>query len=788
MTKNRWNKVHFMPVMSLACNAHCSYCFGPNTGETITTEMLEHVIGFMKKVVNETGQSRVDVTFHGGEPLMAGLPVWKKALSGITRAFPGKNTSFNIQSNLWNLTDDFCRLFKEYKVTIGSSLDGPEAINDRQRGTGYYSNTMRGIKRAETHNLKPGCICTFTPDSVANRKEIFSFFVNNRLPFTIHGSMPSINGHSAVNPISAIAYGQLLCEMLDSYVRYRHYTQISSLDQLIISMAEQEGQVCSFKDCFGMFLAIDPDGDIYPCQRFCGMKAYAIGNVLSNPSLDDLDRHPVARKSIQRQEDVKPKCGQCEHYNYCKGGCTYNAWAAESDIDPYCEAYKMIFAKIKMGLLREMESEENIRAITGETPAGRNQNPLLRKGELIELSRKDSHPMKTAQNAIKIISHVELAAHPSVEKAAEAINRIGLKVTAGYLQKTKESLANSNQRLNNLYLHLTFQCQLNCSHCYATAGRDNRLFMPVEKIIKMTEEASKQGFRQVILTGGEPLLHPELDNLLQQLVKMKQLVSPMHIVLRSNFVARLTVAELELLARAFTKIIVSVDGTREQHDRRRGKGCYDATIQNLEKYQEACKAIPGAAELSLGCVISNRDVRGEQGRSVRELARRLDILNVRFRPVLPIGRARNPDISRAAEAISSFYNTDDILTRELPPVKSCGIGQNLYVEPNGNAFPCYAYQEAHSYLGNVLEDGLKMVLDSEKFRILRKHTVDTNPKCSQCKYRYLCGGACRAWGGEKNQTNLDEPPSECSDLYNQAEEIYTRALNYLASNGLLKNQ
>jgi uncharacterized protein len=275
----------------------------------------------------------------------------------------------------------------------------------------------------------------------------------------------------------------------------------------------------------------------------------------------------------------------------------------------------------------------------------------------------------------------------------------------------------------------------------------------------------------------------------------------MHIVLRSNFVARLEEADMEKLARACTKIIVSIDGTKQHHDRRRGEGSYDATVNNLESYQEACRDIPHAAELSLGCVISNRDVKGEQGRSVRELARHLDIQNVRFRPVLPIGRARvpemypapktsgragNPEMYPAPEAISSFYDTDDILNRELPPVTSCGIGQNLYVEPNGNAFPCYAYQKPHSCLGNVLEEGLRTVLDFEKFRSLRKHTVDTNPKCSRCKYRYLCGGACRAWGGEKTQFNLDEPPPECSGLYEQAEEIYNTAFSYLAGNGLLR--
>jgi len=167
------------------------------------------------------------------------------------------------------------------------------------------------------------------------------------------------------------------------------------------------------------------------------------------------------------------------------------------------------------------------------------------------------------------------------------------------------------------------------------------------------------------------------------------------------------------------------------------------------------------------------------------LASSLNIRQVRFRPILPIGRAEKWDIPPVSEAISSYYNTDEILIQGFSPVSSCGIGQNLYVEPNGNAFPCYAYQKNHSYLGNVMKQGLEQVLLSGKFINLRNHTVDTNPKCSGCKFRYICGGACRAWGGEQTQHNLDAPPPECTGLYKRAEDIYLKAINYLESNGLV---
>ncbi len=712
---------------------------------------------------------------------MAGLPIWRQVLSGITNTCRDIKTDFSIQTNLWNLTDDLCRLFKEFNVSIGTSLDGPEEINDNQRGKGYFRNTMRGLRMAEKYDLKPGCICTFTPDTVSKYRDIFNFFVSNRLSFSIHGSLQAINAGKSRYNLSPEDLGQLLCNVLDLYVKYRHYIKISTLDQMIRSLTEQEGQVCTFKDCFGMFLAVDPDGYIYPCQRFCGDTAFSMGNILSEPSLEDLSTGDIARRFICRQEAVKSQCSACEYFNCCRGGCTYNAWAAGSDIDPYCTAYKMIFDKIKTGLLNEMKSEDNLKAVTEKPFSGRSGNPLLRKGALTELTRMDTHPVKIAENAIRIISYVELAANPSIEKAVEALTLKGIRVTDSHFLNIKNNLVRTNGILNNLYIHLTFKCQLSCNHCYATAEKANNLFMPVSDIIRMVKEAHEMKFRQVVFTGGEPLLHPGMDDLLEQLIGLKTKVSPMHLVLRSNFVRSLSQDDLIKLAAAFTKIIVSIDGDREYHDKRRGPGTYDAATKNLEKYQSVCRSVPNAARLSLSSVFSNEDQINDLAHSANELARKLDIRMVRFRPVLPIGRAEKWDKAPVSEAINSFMDAEELIIRGINPANSCGLGQNLYIEPDGNAFPCYAYQKPHSCLGNVIEYGLRKILDSEEFRDLQKHTVDTNKKCQTCKYRYICGGACRAWGGEGTRYDLDAAPPECSGLYKRSEEIYHKAIDYLQS-------
>ena len=82
----------------------------------------------------------------------------------------------------------------------------------------------------------------------------------------------------------------------------------------------------------------------------------------------------------------------------------------------------------------------------------------------------------------------------------------------------------------------------------------------------------------------------------------------------------------------------------------------------------------------------------------------------------------------------------------MGPKSTCGMGQNLYVEPDGSAYPCYAWHGAPWRLGNVNQSGcLAGVMASAAFEDLHHHTVNSNRQCRICALRFLCGGACRAW-------------------------------------------
>ena len=111
------------------------------------------------------------------------------------------------------------------------------------------------------------------------------------------------------------------------------------------------------------------------------------------------------------------------------------------------------------------------------------------------------------------------------------------------------------------------------------------------------------------------------------------------------------------------------------------------------------------------------------------------------------------------------------------------MGQNLYVEPDGNAYPCYAWHGPDWLLGSLDgPDGLAGMLSSPGFQDLRNHTVNSNQGCRACALRYLCGGACRAWSqqADADQANLDAAPKDCEHLRRRAESLLASALAHLS--------
>ncbi len=422
-----------MLVPSLACPADCAYCFGPRaSGRTMSRDTLDAVVAWQRAwrssatlgvvapearadgaevpaggadgtITNTIGRQSdgeadegLQITFHGGEPLVAGAAWFRMALPRLRDGLGPDRVRFTVQSNLWLLTDELCERFREHGVSVGTSLDGPAHINDVQRGAGYFARTMAGIEMARRHDLPVGVICTITSRSAPHVDEVFDFFVAQGLDFGVHPALPSLH-HRSADPwsLDATSYGDALVRLLDRYLASPSAVRVSTLDSMARSLSAGRGDICIFGDCLGEYPAVGPDGTIYPCQRFAGMAEFAIGDVGRRPPPAELRQAPAWRTFAAREESIAETCGGCPYLAMCRGGCPYAALTAPQVMhahgsrDPICEAYRRTFDAVTERAMAEVFSPENLLAAV-ERPD--RSFGLLQRGRLLSIMTPGARP------------------------------------------------------------------------------------------------------------------------------------------------------------------------------------------------------------------------------------------------------------------------------------------------------------------------------------------------------------------------------------------------------------
>jgi uncharacterized protein len=773
------------------------------------------------------------ITFHGGEPLVAGIDFYRKALPMIYEIL-GNNVSIGMQSNLWALNEEFRSLLSEYNIGISTSIDGPEHINDTQRCPGYFDKTFSGIDLLHRSGISPGIIATFTKYSAKYYREVFDFFVNNHMHFSVHGAVKPIGSKNDSIYLDADRYAQLLLGLLDLYVKNLDKIKISTLDTMIKNISYDESGLCTFSRCIGDYLAVTPGGEIYSCNRFVGNKEFSLGNVNRIEGMVDIENSWGWQRLMEWQDTIDKECADCLHKNICHGGCPYAGFSAgngKPSRDPFCEAYKKVYSYILDRATDEFFSDENYQKflqgglknegwkggrIEGENlrrlkaskaglqensnalhdflnfaafstgsvhskkPSGGPQGLIgppchgagrrRQGGSLLKIMNNEPHPYDIKRNAKIVLASAFFGTSSKLERLADLFFNNGLSSsregTLSALKRLYSQVINPAEKLNNLYIHITNQCGLSCSFCYAQAGNNAAgEFLPVDKIIRIIEDGSMMGFRKVIITGGEPTIYHDFLSLVRGIERLKTGGGIAPIVLRTNLTGEFTGNTIDLISEVFDEIAVSLEGSREYHDMRRGKGTYDAVMKNLQRFNDEVRK----QKISLAAVFDFKNtptgIIENEKQHIMDIKNHLGLKKIRFLPLLPIGRAKNMDLSRdRAEPMS----VSQWIRYGSFPGSNCGIGYVIMINPDGNVYPCHVYASQGYYLENIYEKNLKEIVNSKKYLDLRAINVDKIEKCRQCSMRYLCGGGCRVWENE-----------DCSDWYERAQSLVNESIEIL---------
>lgn len=148
----------------------------------------------------------VQLSWHAGEPLAAGIPFYARAFEVIASLAPsGVSVRHVMQTNGTLVNTAWCDFFREYGVRIGLSIDGPAELHDSNRitwgGRGSHDRAMRGYRLLREYGFNPGVICVLTRESLMQADLIYDFFV--RAGFTsISFNVDEKEGANATSSLS----------------------------------------------------------------------------------------------------------------------------------------------------------------------------------------------------------------------------------------------------------------------------------------------------------------------------------------------------------------------------------------------------------------------------------------------------------------------------------------------------------------------------------------------------------------------------------------------------------
>jgi uncharacterized protein len=353
---------------SAVCNLDCSYCF------YLDRDADPYKALPARRMTNDTLERLADsylfysypqsiFAFQGGEPTLAGLPFFQQLVKFQQQyGRNGQSVSNAMQTNGVLLDQNWCDLFRDTNWLLGVSLDGPEDINDKYRfnkeGHGTWKRVMQSIELLQKNKVEFNILCVLSQANVDKPKELYRFYRSLGVDNVQYIPLAEFDGAGNALPftITAEQYGRFLCETFDVWWPERRKMRIRFFDNIAEALAGQKPGNCTMHETCDSYVVVEYNGDVYPCDFFVE-GSWKLGNITLD-SWPEIARRTRRYSFAAKKTLAHPECQVCEYQSICHGGCPKSRQGPNGrfeDLDYFCQAYKMIYAKSAGPLRAELK-------------------------------------------------------------------------------------------------------------------------------------------------------------------------------------------------------------------------------------------------------------------------------------------------------------------------------------------------------------------------------------------------------------------------------------------------
>ena len=312
---------------TLNCNLACKYCYGrgnQSVHKEMDDDQIKKGLIFVCDYAKLIEITSVFLCWHGGEPFLIGAKRWEQLLDFATNLFVsnGIKVKHGTQTNAVLLTPDFFPLINKYlDGYVGVSLDVFSSFRTNSVGIDSSPKVVSNIDKALASGIKCGAINLITQHNIRHIKEIYYFYKSRRMNVRLSRVFP-ISADFDLNDTTIVsdeAFAEAMIQYFELWANDPQPAYNNDIVSLIGDLLLGRPSLCLREpNCSERYLALAPEGNIYPCAEF-DVPESIIGNFLRQTPKEF--KQSTSRKKIFQAAPIPKECKACKYYRTCYGGC-----------------------------------------------------------------------------------------------------------------------------------------------------------------------------------------------------------------------------------------------------------------------------------------------------------------------------------------------------------------------------------------------------------------------------------------------------------------------------------